>query len=151
MKILFLIVLAFTLTACNENARNVETTVIIESIDDHSHQAPNGGVLTEIGDHSASLEWLIEDGQFTLYIFDGCAEKPIRVAQEKLTISVMDEQEKELVLVPVTNKLTGEKPGDSNTFYAEVANLSKENISSLSVKAVTIQGMDYKNINLKVK
>ncbi|MCM8531122.1 MAG: hypothetical protein NE330_08190 [Lentisphaeraceae bacterium] len=152
MKIFLLVMSAFLLTACNENtSKTANTSQNEEHQHDHGHMAPNGGVLTEIGDHSASLEWLIEDGQFKVFIFDGCAEKPIRVAQEKLKVSVKADNEKILVLAPVTNKLTGEEPGDSNTFHADASGLSKESILGLSLSYVTIQGIDYKNINLKVK
>ena len=61
------------------------------------------------------------------------------------------DEEKEISLTPVTNKLTGEKPGDSNTFAADVSDLSKEKISAITVHSVAIQGIDYKNVKLKVK
>lgn len=160
MKYFLTFLLIFTLTSCNEKIDKAENDKKYaeenhqedESSDhEHSHEAPNGGVLTEVGEHAASLEWLVEDGQFKIYIFDGCAEKPIRVAQKEIKVVLKVDEEKEISLTPVTNKLTGEKPGDSNTFAADVSDLSKEKISAITVHSVAIQGIDYKNVNLKVK
>ena len=161
MKYFIALLFIFTLTSCNEKVEQVAQTQE-EHADhehhdnehhdhEHAHAAPNGGILTDIGDHSASLEWLIEEGKFKLFIFDGCAEKPIRVAHENLKINVKDDAEKTLTLLPVTNKLTGEKPGDSNTFMANADNLNKEKISAILVQSIKIQGIDYTNVNLEIQ
>ena len=76
MKYLFIFISFLFLTACKENNEKAEHKTPTEIAHDqdeegHSHEAPNGGVLTEVGGHSASVEWLIEDGQFKLFIFDG--------------------------------------------------------------------------------
>ena len=68
----------------------------------------------------------------------------------KVTVKVKAGEEKLLTLQAATNKLTGEKPGDSNTFTI-TTDLTKEKISDLSVQSVNIQGIDYKNLNLDLE
>ena len=156
MKYLLTLLLCLSLASCNENsskaAHSHDDHAEHEHHDhhEHAHEAPNGGVLTDVGDHSASIEWLIEDGQLKLFVFDGCAEKPIRLAQKEVTVKVKAGEEKLLTLQAATNKLTGEKPGDSNTFTI-TTDLTKEKISDLSVQSVNIQGIDYKNLNLDLE
>ena len=159
MNYLLSIFIFLLLISCSENTKTVEADksqgeqteqVDNEEHEEHHHEAPNGGILTEVGEHAASLEWLIEEGQLKVYIFDGCAEKPIRVAQLEVKVSIKADKEQELTLSPVTNKLTGEKPGDSNTFSVAVSDLNKEKISAISVQSITIQGIDYKDVNLEV-
>lgn len=152
MKFFLTFLLFISLMSCDNKVDSVkEQAQVDQHEEEHSHDAPNGGILTEVGEHTASLEWLIEEGQFKIYIFDGCAEKPIRIAQEKIEVSMKVEEEKKFKLAALTNKLTGEKPGDANTFYTEVTELDKEKISSITVHSISIQGIDYKNINLEVK
>ena len=158
MKYLIIFLAVLLLNSCGEKKVEEahvkkEDTKVEETHDDHSHEhaAPNGGILTEVGEHHASLEWLIEENQLKVYIFDGCAEKPIRLAQKEILVSVKTDKGSELKLLPVKNALTGEKEGDANTFAADAPNLSKDKISSISVHSVTIQGINYKNVNLKVK
>ena len=150
MKYLITLFTLLLFSSCNEKTAKLPE-VQNEHHEEHGHVAPNGGVLTDVGDHSASIEWLIEEGLFKLYIFDGCAEKPIRIAQKEMQVTMMTDAEKQITLTPVTNKLTGEKPGDANTFSAEVKNLSKDKIFNILVHSVTIQGIDYENIKLELE
>ena len=159
MKYFIVLLLTLTFTSCNEKVEKAAEAQEEQADHDHDHHdhdhhdhghaAPNGGILTGIGDHSASLEWLIEENQFKLFIFDGCAEKPIRVADKELKININTNEDKMLTLLPVTNELTGEKPGDANTFTAKISGITKEEISGISVQSVTIQGINYSNVNLE--
>jgi len=159
MKYIFTLFLLLLLTSCSENVEKAGDGKANDNVaehdhdhdDEHHHEAPNGGILTEVGEHAASLEWLVEDGQFKIYIFDGCAEKPIRLTQTEVNVTVKTDKENALVLKAVTDKLSGEKPGDANTFTSPAPNLSTEKISSISVQSVTIQSINYKNVNLTVE
>lgn len=156
MKFLSVLLLFLILCACSKNTEKTETPKnqreqTQQEKEEHHHDALNGGILTELGEHAASLEWLLEEGVLKLYIHDGCAEKPIRISQEQIQVTVKAEKTLQFFLSAETNKLTGEKPGDSNTFSVKAPELNKEKISDISVHFITIKGMDYKSVNLKVK
>lgn len=88
----------------------------------HEHRPPHGGTLVLIGDHFAMVEvlWNQADGNLTLYVLDGEAEKPIRCKQAKLTLVV---EEVRYDLKAVANDLTGEKVGDSSQFVGTLDSL----------------------------
>ena len=156
MKYLITIILFSLLASCSKKAEQAKNdkghdAKVVSHDTEHSHNSPNGGELTELGEHEASLEWLIEEGQIKIYIFDGCAEKPIRIAQKEIKVTVKADNETQLTLIPLTNKLTGEKPGDSNTFSASVKDLKQEKISAINVHSLSIKGIDYINVKLKVE
>lgn len=76
----FLGVLAIGLiAACSESADH-----------SHSHAPPMGGHLIELGDHEFQVEILLypESGILEAYIWDGHAERDVRIAMKSLTVHV---------------------------------------------------------------
>jgi len=87
----------------------------------HSHKAPHGGVLVELGDHFAYLEFVFapDTGTLTMYVLDGEAEKALRVTHE--TVGVLFTTPEAIAARPFelqarANLLTGETVGDSSQF-----------------------------------
>jgi len=87
----------------------------------HDHTAPHGGVLVELGDHVAYLEFVLdsETGTLTMYVLDGEAEKALRVTHE--TVGVLFATPEAIAARPFelqarANVLTGETVGDTSQF-----------------------------------
>jgi hypothetical protein len=87
----------------------------------HDHTAPHGGVLVELGDHFAYLEFVLEPetGTLTMYVLDGEAEKALRVTHE--TVGVLFTTPEAIAARPFelrakANVLTGETVGDTSQF-----------------------------------
>ena len=69
----------------------------------HDHHAPHHGSLTELGDHVAQIELVLdaEAGKLTVYVLDGEAEKGLAVDQTELELALTLPEAKE----PLTLKL----------------------------------------------
>ncbi len=90
----------------------------------HVHTAPHGGTLVALGDHvgNAEVQLDAETGTLTVWLLDGCAEKPVRVADPSLSMIVVphssegDGEEMVFALGAVANELTGEEVGNTSQF-----------------------------------
>ncbi len=87
----------------------------------HTHEAPHGGLLVELGEEEfAHVELLLEpeDGALTAWILDGHVERAVRSAQASLDVELYCEgAELSLSLLPVASALTGETVGDTSEFH----------------------------------
>lgn len=85
----------------------------------HEHVPPHGGTAVVLGEEAYHLELVREaaTGKLTLYVMDGELENFVRInaASVEIVASVAGKPTP-LVLKPVTNSLTGEKPGDTSAF-----------------------------------
>ena len=136
-------------TSCSK-----ETSVanpVHEAASTHGHSAPYGGVLHELEGHKASLELLVDEGSLKLFIHDGCAEKSIRIQQEKIAVLLKSATgEQEVFLEPVVSELSGDKVGSASCFRNSDSNIKFKSVELLIVKSIEIQGIVYKNIETKV-
>ncbi len=88
----------------------------------HEHRAPHGGSLVELGEEFAHVELVLDavSGQLSAYVLDGEAEEPVRVAQDRLALSLTPRGAGQhpiaLELRAVANPLTGETVGDTSEF-----------------------------------
>lgn len=113
----------------------------------HAHSAPHGGTLIALGEHFAHLELVVDAtaGKATVYALDGEAEKPLRLPQEKIGLSITRKvgdavSSATLELLAVTNPLTGEQVGDSSEFSGESELLKGADRFEGVVQSVSIQG-----------
>jgi hypothetical protein len=115
----------------------------------HEHHAPHKGVLCEFGEEFAHVEIVLDpaDGTLTVYALDGEAEKPVRLKQKELKVSVNGLKGKPVVLTlkAQANELTGEKVGDTSEFSARDARLKGVKAPKGKVVSILIKGKAFKN------
>ena len=117
---------------------------------EHAHVAPRGGLLVEVGSHYANLEVLLKDTILTVYLLDGHAENPVRVAAERIAINVTPAgrtKALEVSLKAVANDLTGEKVGDTSQFQATVPGLAGVVEFEAVIPELTLRGKTFKHID----
>lgn len=125
--------------------------------DDHHHQhaAPHGGVLVPLGDHAANVEFVLhpDEGTLTAYIFDGCAEKPIRIGQREIRLELAGAPAPAgaLELKPVANALTGEAVGDSSEFTLTAVALKGATRLSGRITTITIRGIEFRDVPFAIE
>lgn len=121
----------------------------------HHHTAPHGGLLVELGEHFANLEFVLdaEAGKLTAYAFDGCVEESVRLAQESIAVTITpkgdDAEAVELVLEGVESALTGEKKGDTSQFEASHAVLKGLKAFHGKIATVEILGQTFENVEFE--
>ena len=115
----------------------------------HHHEAPHGGALIPLGDHVGHGELLIDEaGKVTLYLLDGEAEAPIRVAQETITIELTPEGGEAITieLSAVENVLTSETVGDTSQFEGTEAGLAGVEHADGTIVSIDFRGMTFENV-----
>jgi hypothetical protein len=121
-----------------------------EEEEGHAHDAPHGGSLVELGDEFAHLEVVLDgaSGRLTVYVLDGEAERPVRLAADDLTMEVrLDGRPALAVRLPaVANALTGEVVGDSSQFQAEVPELTGVTAFSGTLGTVSVRGQIFSDV-----
>ena len=88
----------------------------------HTHPAPHGGTLVELGDHVYNLELLRDPaaGNLTAWILDGHAENFVRISSRTITLVVLaDGKPTPLMLSAVANSATSETVGDTSQFEVQ--------------------------------
>ena len=121
----------------------------------HTHAAPHGGHLIELGDHAASLEVVVatETGTLDLYVLDAHAEGYVRLPAPALTVTLKWEGAAEAInveLSAVANALTGETVGDSSRFSAIVPQLVGKTDIDLTIPKIEIGSAVYSGITAHV-
>jgi hypothetical protein len=115
----------------------------------HEHHAPHKGILCEFGEEFAHVELVLDpaDGTLTVYALDGEAEKPVRLKQKELKVSVNAAKGKPVVLTlkAQANGLTGETVGDTSEFSARDARLKGIKAPTGKVVSILIKGKAFKN------
>jgi hypothetical protein len=119
----------------------------------HSHAAPRGGTLVEVGDHAAQMEFILDppSGRLAAFLLDGCAEKPVRIAQPALELdttvtSGTDTTTVAVTLFAVANPLTGEKAGDTSQFEGAADALRGASAFDATVREVVVHGSKVRDI-----
>lgn len=125
MRTFVAFVVAFALAGCggeHDNAHEAGHEDHGDGHAGHQHEAPNGGLLVELGDHAANVELLLdaETGTLTVYLLGPHAEHPVRSDAAALDVTVqVGGKEIALELLPVAKTLSGEKAGDTSTFKVQ--------------------------------
>lgn len=119
----------------------------------HHHVAPHGGTLVVLGDESAHLELVLEpDGELTVYLLDGEAEKPVRTDQTSIEIEITPKSTDTIrakfteTLAAVASPLTGETVGDSSEFRLKSEKLVGWESFDCRIKAVRLRGQALEDI-----
>lgn len=122
--------------------------------DGHTHEAPHGGALLELGDHFGFLELVVDPdaGTATLYVLDGEAEKAVRVAHPTLSLTMTEPAAvggAPLVLVAQASSLTGETVGDSSQFVVTHAALRGVTMVKARLATITVKGQTFTDLALE--
>jgi hypothetical protein len=116
----------------------------------HVHSAPHGGTLTELGNHSFTLEFLLDArlGSLSVYILGPHAERFIRIQEESLHVNLTSAGEThDLPLGAIANELTNEREGDTSHFSGSLDWLKGKNLISGVMRSVEIQGVVYEEVS----
>jgi len=120
----------------------------------HSHAAPHGGVLAELGEHEAAAEVTLDraTGTLDLYLLDSHAENPVRIAQETIraTVDVRQGEKVEIELKSVASELTGEKAGDSSQFRGQHEKLVTPGQVRVELGEMNLRGKTYDGVNVDI-
>ena len=120
----------------------------------HSHKAPHGGTLVEVGQHAYNIE-LVRDaaaGKLTGYVLDGHAENFVRITAPSIDLVAFTGGEKRpLSLRAVANPATGETVGDTSQFEAQADWLKNTAEFPGEIPAVEIRGTRFQRIALYLR
>lgn len=115
----------------------------------HAHKALMGGELVEVGAHQFNLEFKFDAARGVLqaWVLDAHAENFVRVAMASFEVQEGDGPKRTIVLRALGNEITGEKPGDTSAFEGEAAWLKDVKHFDGVVKAVTVRGLEFRDID----
>ena len=120
----------------------------------HSHTAPHGGTLVEVGEHDYNVE-LVRDaatGKLTAYVLDGHAENFIRITAPAIQLVAFTGGEKRpLSLRAVANPATGETVGDTSQFEAQADWLKSTSEFPGEIPALEIRGTRFQKVALYLR
>jgi len=116
------------------------------SVGEH-HLAPHGGLLTEIGEHAAHLEWVIDrdKGRIHLYILDGHGERGLLISQSRIPVEIQVSGRNDPVETEfraVANALTGETLHRSSTFVCVHDELETAAAIQITIARLRVKGSD---------
>lgn len=118
----------------------------------HAHTAPHaeqGGVLIDLEEHVANVEFLLdaETGTLTMYTLGGHAEKSLRSPTESvvITIDAHGDSTFDVTLAAQANALSKETVGDSSNFVGQSDSLKGVDDFHGTIQALTLKDSDYLN------
>lgn len=129
----------------------------------HVHTAPRGGALVELGDHFASIEFVLDrtEGTLTAYMLDAHAEHPVRLDAPAIHLDVTvrareDGQEpaspessvvtRTFALAAMPNALTGETVGDTSQFGVTSEELKGVLRFRGKIPRIEVRGATFENV-----
>ena len=118
----------------------------------HEHTAPHGGTLVVFGDEFAHIEFVLDQttGKLTGYVLDGEAEKPVRLSQKTIELTIHREDTQSdftLRLSGVANVLTGETEGDTSQFAAQSDELRGASEFHAEIVSIAVKGQVFTDID----
>ena len=120
----------------------------------HSHKAPHGGTLVEVGQHAFNVE-LVRDaaaGKLTAYVLDGHAENFIRIAIPSFElVAITGGERKPLTMRAIANSATGETVGDTSQFEAQADWLKSTAEFPGLITSIDIRGNKFSNVALQLR
>lgn len=112
----------------------------------HLHVAPRGGALVVLAEETAHVEVVPDPatGRLSLYVLGPHAERPVRVAQAEIAVTLdVAGTEHRVALPAVANELTGETVGDTSEFSADVEALKGVETFSGRIEEISARGATY--------
>jgi hypothetical protein len=123
----------------------------------HTHAAPHGGVLVELGEEFGHVELVLDGtaGALTAYVLDGEAEQSVRLAQTSIGIRLNGvisnehgggDQTWPVELAARANVLTGETVGDTSQFALTDPVLKGVKTFRGVIVHITYKGQDFRDV-----
>lgn len=140
---------------CGCSRSTAPTESVAESGGGHTHVAPHGGHLVELGDHAASLEFVMDavNASLNVYVLDGHADGYVRLAVPMLKLEAKLAGAPEPIAIKlhgVENPLTGETIGDTSHFSGTVPQLAGQTEVSLTIPSIEVGGATYSGITTQI-
>jgi len=149
MTRLMLLFVFVSLAGCGEAKHSTPVGGDHSDHSGHVHEAPRGGALVVLREEGTHVELLADSatGHLSLVVLGAHAEKPIRIAQPTiaLTLDVAGEP-LPVVLDAVASELSGETVGDTSEFAAVIDALKGVGTFSGSIASVTVRGETYTDL-----
>jgi hypothetical protein len=120
----------------------------------HVHQAPHGGTLVELGQHTFNLEFVLDRaaGKLTAYVLDGHASNFVRIAAPSFDIvAFVGGERRPLTLRAVANTVTGETVGNTSQFEAQADWLKKTAEFPGSLPSIEVGGYKFEGVALYLR
>jgi hypothetical protein len=120
---------------------------------EHSHTAPHGGTLVELGQHAFNVEFVrdLEAGKLIAYILDAHAEFYLRLPIPSFEVTLMKQGQPEtLKLAAVENSKTGEKVGDTSQFEAQADWLKVASPLAGEIKELDLRGSKFSGVKFQL-
>jgi hypothetical protein len=145
MKYTVLLFLLLGLAGC---ARKEPALPGSTSAEGHTHAAPHGGQLVELGEHQFSLEFKYDAARGVLqaWVLDGHAENFVRVSMALFDVQEAGGQKRIITLQAVANGMTGEKAGDTSAFEGDAAWLGEVGHFDGVVKAIQVRDSVFRDV-----
>lgn len=145
----FLALLLLGCSAPHDHDHPSTTTTPQSGHHHHHHPAPHGGQLIEIGEEFAHLEalWKPESGELRIYVLDGEAQRGVPLVQPSIRL-LIGKQSYELPAQ--SNPLSGEKPGNSSEFAAQLSDLKNQKAWTGEVEMIELKGRKFPHLKLEI-
>lgn len=149
--ILFAMILLSTIFLTNCGSDSAHKPTHDHKHDEHKHHehiAPNGGVLVELGDEFAHLEFVVDrtNNKIICYIFDGSLQFGLKAKQATIEAEIKgSENTKIIVFNAVSNVLANNTLEESSQFEANLTIDPNTKISFL-IKKIILNGKSFENI-----
>lgn len=144
-------ILALLLVGCSapHDHDHPPTSTTPQSGHHHHHPAPHGGQLIEIGEEFAHLEalWKPESGELRIYVLDGEAQRGVPLVQPSIRLQVGQQSYE---LPAQSNALSGEKPGNSSEFAAQLSELKNRKAWTGEVEMIEVKGQKFPRLKLEI-
>ena len=117
------------------------TAKVFETAESHADAPPHGGVIIELGNHTAHAEVVMvpDDGEVTVHILDAQGQPGKRVAQPTILADV--ETSGRMVRIELkANPLEGERVGDASRFSARSEELLRVSDARVTIRWVLVDG-----------
>ena len=117
------------------------TARMFENVETHADTPPHGGLVAELGNHTAHAELVVasDTGELTLHVLDGDGAPGKRIAQPSILVDV-ETSGRAVRLDLRAAPLEGEKTGDASRFSARSDDLLRVGDARITLRWILVDG-----------
>lgn len=117
------------------------TARIFENTETHADTPPHGGLVLELGNHTAHAEILLvpDTGEMTVHILDADGQPGKRIAQPSVLVDV-ETSGRTVRLDLEADPLEGEKAGDASRFTGRSEDLLRVGDAQITLRWILVDG-----------
>jgi hypothetical protein len=119
----------------------------------HHHEAPNGGVLIELGEEFAHLEFVSDtaNNKITCYVFNGSLDSGLKAQQNSIIAEIKGKDESHnVIFTPTISELANNTAESSSQFEADYK-FEKGVLVKLNIKKIILKNKIFENIEVPLK